>query len=105
MDLQHGIHRVWQRLAPLRRNGYAVGFAVFVVWVSFFDADSLYNILSARKRVRTLERQREYYMERIAQDRQRLNELQTDAQNLEKYARETYYMRRPDEDLFIIEEP
>ena len=44
-------------------------------------------------------------MSRIEEDRSKLNELRTSNENLEKYAREQYRMKKPDEDLFIIVTP
>lgn len=73
------------------------------MWVLFFDANSLVNIRSAQRRIDELRERKAYYEERILADRRRIEELRTDGENLEKYARETYYMRRRNEDLFIVE--
>lgn len=52
--------------------------------------------------LRQLQRDRDYYTNRIDEDRRKLNELKTDNENLEKFAREQYLMKKDDEDLFII---
>lgn len=51
-----------------------------------------------------MERQKEYYETRIEQDSRKLNELKTNRENLEKFAREQYYMKKPDEEIFVIVE-
>jgi len=43
-----------------------------------------------------------YYIDKIKQDRQSINLLETDKENLEKFARERYLMKAPDEDVYII---
>ena len=66
------------------------------------------NFISRVRDLRTrnrLVREKEYYMGRIEEDRRKLNELRTSNENLEKYAREQYLMKKPDEDLFIIVTP
>jgi cell division protein FtsB len=51
-----------------------------------------------------MELEKEYYLERIAEDSKKLNELMTNDENLEKFAREQYLMKKPDEDIFLIVE-
>jgi cell division protein FtsB len=55
--------------------------------------------------LRKLKQYREYYIKKIDEDRRKLNELKTDNDNLEKFAREQYRMKRKDEDLYIILTP
>lgn len=54
------------------------------------------------KHYRDMEKQKEYYIEKIATDSRKLKELRTDRENLEKFAREQYYMKRDNEDIFIV---
>ncbi len=87
------------------KNRYVITVIVFLVWIILLDPN---NLISRAREISTrnrLEREREYYMGRIEEDRRKLNELRTSNENLEKYAREQYRMKRPDEDLFIIVTP
>jgi len=52
-----------------------------------------------------LKTDREYFTKRIEIDRKKLHELKTDNRNLEKFAREQFHMKKPDEDLYIILTP
>ena len=52
-----------------------------------------------------LKQDREYYKKKIEEDRRKLNELKTDNDNLEKFAREQYRMKKKNEDLFIVVTP
>jgi len=51
-----------------------------------------------------LEKDKLYYQERIEEDRKRIEELKTDDENLEKFAREQYLMKKENEDVFYIVE-
>jgi cell division protein DivIC len=87
------------------KNKYVLTILVFLLWLILLDPN---NLISRVREIRTrnrLEREKEYYMSRIEEDRRKLNELRTSNENLEKYAREQYHMKKPDEDLFIIVTP
>ena len=57
------------------------------------------------KELNKLKTDREYYIERIEADRKKLHELKTDNDNLEKFAREQYRMKKADEDIYIVLTP
>ena len=52
--------------------------------------------------IRQLEDDREFYLEQIKKDSARLHELTTDKENLEKYAREQFLMKKKNEDVFVV---
>jgi cell division protein DivIC len=87
------------------KNKYVLTILIFLIWIILLDPN---NIITRIREVYTrnrLLREKEYYMGRIEEDRRKLNELRTSNENLEKYAREQYRMKKPDEDLFIIVTP
>ena len=87
------------------KNRYVLTVLIFLVWIILIDPN---NIITRVRDLRTrnrLEREKEYYMGRIEEDRRKLNELRTSNENLEKFAREQYRMKKADEDLFIIVTP
>ena len=45
-----------------------------------------------------------YYQEKIKIDSRKLEELRTDRENLEKFAREQYLMKKDNEDIFIVKD-
>jgi cell division protein FtsB len=74
-----------------------------LIAVLFLFSDSgITNWLKYKSDIRTLESQIEFYRSRSEADRIKLNELQSNTQDLEKFARENYLMKRDNEDLFII---
>lgn len=89
---------------PLR-NKYVLTIVIFIIWILLFDSNNLIARYKEMKKLHKLRIDREYYVEKIEKDRKKLHELKTDNQNLEKFAREQYQMKRSDEDLYIILTP
>jgi len=82
---------------------YYVVFFASLVWISFFDADRFFNVrLEQQSTLKQLRKDKNYYLKKIEQDKKRIDELRTDKNNLEKFAREKYLMKRKNEDVFII---
>ena len=84
------------------RNKYLVALLVFLVWLFVFDRNSLIDRIKYARTLKEMEDEKRYYLKRIAEDSQRLEELKTDSENLEKFAREQYLMKKPDEDIFMV---
>ena len=86
------------------KNKYFLVTFFFVLWVFFFDTNNLLRWYSDMKDVAAQERQKNYYKEAIRQTDEKLMELKSNKDSLEKFAREQYFFHESDEDLFIIEE-
>ena len=84
------------------RNKYLFAFILFFAWIIFFDENSIVSHQQNKQRLRELVDQKEYYKERIIADKQKLEDLKSGKEDLEKFAREQYFMSKPDEDVFIV---
>ena len=84
------------------RNKYLIAVLVFLVWLLIFDNNSLIDRVKYLNTLHQMEDEKKYYLERIEEDSRRLNELKTDRDNLEKFAREQYFMKKENEDVFVI---
>ena len=93
------------RAFKLLGNKYFIASVVFAAWILFFDENSISRHLKDRRQLSELVQQKAYYKERIEIDKQKYRELNRGNAELEKFAREQYYMSKPDEDIFIIETP
>jgi len=94
-----------EKVPPVIRNKYILTLIVFVIWIVLLDSNNLLARYREIKNLRKLKADKEYYSKRIEEDRRKLYELKTDDRNLEKFAREQYRMKKPDEDLYIILTP
>lgn len=73
-----------------------------VVWLTFFDRNDIFTQYDLRQQVLKLEKERNYYLQEIITNNQAIEELHTNQKSLEKFARETYLMKRDNEDIFVI---
>ncbi|WP_439153368.1 FtsB family cell division protein [Winogradskyella sp.] len=84
------------------KNIYLLVLIVFVIWMLFFDAHSWLFHYELNSDIEDLEYQKEHYKNEMARDNKAIKELSTE-EGIERNARETYYMKKPDEDIYIIE--
>ena len=97
----------WKKIRKKRwfailTNIYILILTVFVVWMIFFDTNSLLIHLELKREIKKLEKQKEFLEEEIAKDKEVIDRL-SDPEELEKFAREQYYLKRKNEEIYIIE--
>ncbi len=83
---------------------YLAIFILFLIWMLFIDTNSWIIHRELSKKIEKLEERKEFYQNEISKDRKALNEINNDQEMLEKYARERFFMKKKNEDIFIIEE-
>jgi cell division protein DivIC len=96
------LKRIWVSVLPLLKNKYTLTILIFFGWVCFFDQNNLVERMKNLNQLHQLEKDKLYYTIKIKVDSARLNELKTNRDNLEKFAREQYLMKKKNEDIFII---
>ncbi|WP_422860363.1 FtsB family cell division protein [Flagellimonas sp. S174] len=99
MGLKELKQKKWFKLMT---NMYILVLTIFVIWMAFFDTNSLLIHLELRKEIKKLERQKEFLEVEISKDQKVLEKL-SDSSELEKFAREKYYMKKENEEIFLIE--
>jgi cell division protein DivIC len=93
-----------KRLPPIFRNFYWVTGLCFLVWMTFLDSNDLISRFKLSSKLRSLEKEKEYYQAKITEVEKDRKELLTNRELLEKFAREKYLMKKEKEDIFIIQE-
>ncbi len=83
-------------------NKYVVVVVIFLVLITTTGDSSFYNRYMYDEKIRSLENEIEHYRKEIEVNSQKLKELRTDKEGLERFAREEYLMKRDNEDVFII---
>jgi cell division protein FtsB len=86
------------------KNKYTLSLTIFLLWICFFNNIDLFYVIESRvelyriqKDVKDLEKKNEEL--KIA-----LEDLSNNSASLEKFARETYYMKRDNEEVFVFKE-
>ncbi len=82
-------------------NKYVFVGIAFGIWMLFFDENSWLNHRKMNIEIEKLKKEQEYYKSQIEKD-QKTIDLLKDADKVERFARETYKMKRKDEDIYII---
>ncbi len=82
------------------RNKYFLALALFFAWLVFFDKHDVITQIRLQRTVNKMEADKLFYREKIKAAYQDKKDLEL---NKEKYARERYYMKKSDEDVFVIE--
>ncbi len=82
---------------------FYVGFG-FLLWMLFADQESLIVQYKLSDDIKTLEKQKEFYLEEIDKNRSSLEILTNDTSSLEKFARENYFMKKDNEEVFVVVE-
>jgi cell division protein FtsB len=84
------------------KNIVVIILVIFAIWMLFFDANSYLIHRELNKEMDDLEAEKEYYKNEIEKDKKAIQELSTD-EGIEKLAREKYYMKKDNEEIYIIE--
>ncbi len=83
-------------------NKYVWVLLFFVTWMIFLDNYSYFGHRVLDTQINELEDNANYYKEEIKKDQENIKQLKNSEQ-IEKYAREKYYMKKDSEDIYIIE--
>ena len=97
----------WNKIKESRvfrffRNPYILATLFFLLWILFIDENTIFSYASYHMELKEHERQKLYYKEEIRKTEEKLDELNSNVDSLEKFAREQYLFHKPDEDLYII---
>ena len=90
--------RVWHSLF----FKYAIVTIVGVAIVGFLDENSFWSHFKNMQRISELREETEHYNADYRRDQARIRELDRDPKAMEKIARERYFMKADDEDIFVL---
>lgn len=89
-------------LFVLFMNKYTLTALIFLVWLTFFDQNNLIEKMQLNHKITVLKKEKAYYENKIKEDNRKIQELLGNKENLEKFAREQYLMKKTNEDIFVI---
>ncbi len=93
----------WYRLLNVIKNKYLIATVAFAVWVFFIDSNNLINWYRDMKVVSEQRRLKRHYVKAIQYTDEKLRELSSNKDSLERFAREQYFFHEDGEDVFIVE--
>ena len=93
--LYYRVKRIWYMK-------YVVVLAVGVLVIGFIDENSVWNHLKNKQRISELQEEIDHYTQSYNHDKARIRELNSNPKAIEKIARERYFMKCDDEDIFVL---
>jgi cell division protein DivIC len=91
-----------RQIIPLFRNFFSATGILLLVWMFFFDANDFISQYKLTKKYEDLQRERQYYINKIEEVKLEQSEVFGSQFLVEKFAREKYLMKKPTEDIYII---
>ena len=97
--------RLLQNIPSWLKNKYLLTAAGFAIWILFIDdRDFITTHFRHKEELKKLEQSKKYYQAQITATRAELDKLKSNPATIEKYAREKYFMKKDNEDIFLIQE-
>ena len=87
------------------KSKYVMALTAFIIWMLFFDPKDWSLLTSRTQRLKELKQSEKHLILLIKDTKKELSLLKTDAASVEKYAREKFFMKKDNEDLFIVKTP
>lgn len=84
------------------KNFYLATSVGLLVWLLFFEMNSIPEQIKNWWKLQKLEAQKEYYVEQIELLKKEQATTLGNDKLLEKYAREKYFMKKDSEDVFVL---
>ncbi len=82
-------------------NKYLLTVFLFLLWIGFLDPDNLYERAANKRELQKFKQEIDKYHKQIEEDKFILEQIKQ-PDFLEKFAREEYFMKKENEDIFII---
>ncbi|HOU82272.1 MAG TPA: septum formation initiator family protein [Bacteroidales bacterium] len=89
-------------LKQLDKYKYILVLIIFLVFIIFLDNNNLIKLRKYKKELNTAKEQNEFYKQKIKEDSLEIQKLKRDKEQLELYARKTYFFKKDNETIFLI---
>ena len=89
-------------ILKLLKNKYFIVVIALIVWLLYFDKNDIFTQLDLVKKCEKLNTEKQYYVDQIANDKKEILDLQNNKETLETFAREKYFMKRDNEEVFVF---
>lgn len=93
------INNIW---SYLNKQKYLITTIIGILLISVVDENSLRKYVMYQIRINELNEEIDSYQKQFEKDSVRLKELTDNPKGIERIARERYFMKRPNEDIFVM---
>lgn len=93
---------VWKFFRKYVVNKYFIAVFAFLVWMIFFDSTSFLVINEMNGEINKYQKQLDFYKSEYEKNDAFYKKLMNNKDEKEKFARENYFMKKPNEEIFIL---
>ena len=97
------VKEFWEIIKIRQWGKYVITLLVFLAVFLFVGPQSLLHFVHRHREISRMEEQRDLYRSEAEKVEQEIRVLQ-DADSIERFAREHYYMHTPNEDIYLVDE-
>ena len=95
---------MFRKMPKILTNFYFLVGTFFLIWMLFIDSNDFYSQFVLRKKLKEMEKEKNYYEQKIVEVKSEREALLNDEALLEKFAREKYFMKKESEDVYVVVE-
>jgi cell division protein FtsB len=70
--------------------------------LAFFDSNNIFTNKKTREKLNELKKEKQFYLDEIRKDSVQIQKLLYDTDELEKFGREKFLMKKPGEDVYLL---
>jgi len=89
-------------LLKIIKNRFIIATLVFLGYLIFLDQYNFHAQYRLMSELNYLEEEKDFYQNELTKDSLTYHTLFHDKENIEKFARERFMMKKPNEDIFLI---
>lgn len=95
---------MFRKMPKILTNFYLLVGMFFFIWMLFIDSNDFYSQFVLRKKLKEMEKEKNYYEQKIVEVKNEREALLKNDDLLEKFAREKYFMKKETEDIYVVVE-
>ncbi len=95
--------QLYDQIPVAFKNKYVLTAFFFVIWILFFDTSKVTSQIQMRRNLAEMKQKQDFYRKEIKKVHEDL-ELFQNPDELEKFARENYFLKKDEEEIIILEE-
>jgi cell division protein DivIC len=93
---------IFRKIRPFL-NKYLITVVVFLAFIIFVDENNVIRRVQYETKIRELKQEIRHYRKLSEESENKLKKLNSSNAELERVAREDYLMKKPNEDIYIVE--
>lgn len=96
------VKTIFLRICRIKALKYVLVSVIAIVLIGFVDENSVWNHVKNKQTISDLQKEVQKYTELNQRNQAQIHQLDSDPKAIEKIARERYFMKADNEDIFVL---